>query len=607
MAFPPGFLEEIKTRIAVSDVVGRRVKLQKRGREYVGLSPFKSEKTPSFTVNDDKQFYHCFSSGEHGSIFDFLVKTEGLSFVEAVERLAGQAGLSMPQRDERQIQKFAAQKELIDVIDMAQAYFVENLAMPKADAARHYLEGRGITTNLIKDFGIGFAPDRRDGLIHYLEQKNISQTQMLAAGLIIKPEDKGKCYDRFRNRIMFPIHDTRARIIAFGGRALTRNTPAKYLNSPETELFHKGTILYNFAKARQPAYEAKTLLVCEGYMDVIGLARGGLYHAVASLGTALTQEQIKLLWRLTPEPVLCFDGDMAGTQAAYRVVERVLPLLQPGYSLQFALLPQGQDPDDIMRNSGLSAMQDCISRANSLVDILWERELSSAQYDTPERRAALKTRLRKTLSLIRDRDIRALYSADIKQRLDALFAPQAAPYRGKQAYYKGTSPVSPARGYAPTHEAKRSPLATNMVNLPSREVVLISYILDFPELLETQLEVFEKIEFSSLVLTHLQSDIITLYIEQGNLDKNQLTGLLEARGIDGLITRIENIVKIHRPAEMPTDLKEVDALWLDVVEFHYRAVALENEKRDAEKETSDWDLLTDKNNAWLHGLAEETG
>ena len=331
MAFPSGFLDEIKNRVAVSDVVARKVKLQRRGREFVGLSPFKQERTPSFTVNDDKQFYHCFSTGKHGSIFDFLMETEGLSFPEAVERLASESGLPMPERDPRAAERAQKQAGLVDVTEAAAKWFQAQLKTPAADEARTYLERRGVTQKMIETFGIGYAPRARTALLEHLTARNIGIDKVIESGMAIKPDENKAPYDRFRDRIIFPIADTRGRVIAFGGRAMQADAPAKYLNSPDTPLFDKSRVLYNFSLARQPAYDSGDLLVAEGYMDVVGLAHAGFHHAVAPMGTALTEEQIHLAWRMAVEPILCLDGDQAGLRAAYRAIDRALPLLKPGY------------------------------------------------------------------------------------------------------------------------------------------------------------------------------------------------------------------------------------------------------------------------------------
>ena len=330
MSITPDFLDEIRARIRVSDVVGRRVKLTRKGREFVGLSPFNNEKTPSFTVNDQKAFYHCFSSGKHGDVFSFLQEVEGLTFPEAVERLAEEAGLEVPRQSGRSKQDVERQRSLLDVMELACAYFEKSLQAPEGHSARHYLEGRRLAPKAWKTFRLGYAPDSRTGLMAYLSSQNVPADMVEQAGLLSKRDD-GSHQDKFRNRIIFPIADNRGRVIAFGGRALEKESKRpKYLNSPETPLFHKGRVLYNHHMARGAAHDSGIVIVAEGYMDVIALAEGGFPYAVAPLGTALTTDQLSLLWRMSPEPVLCFDGDRAGIKAAYRALDLALPMLKPG-------------------------------------------------------------------------------------------------------------------------------------------------------------------------------------------------------------------------------------------------------------------------------------
>ncbi|MBZ0216965.1 MAG: DNA primase, partial [Fimbriimonadaceae bacterium] len=343
MRFSPQFLDEIRARLAVSDVVGRKVRLQKRGREFVGLSPFNPEKTPSFTVNDQKGFYHCFSSGKHGDIFGFVMETEGLEFPEAVERLANEAGIALPKPDPVAAERAQRDKTLYDVQELACAYFEEQLQSRAGAAARGYLSDRGVDPLTQQKFRLGYAPRDRHALKQYLAAHDVPVDVMNRSGLIISGDDIAVSYDRFRDRIMFPISDSRGRMIAFGGRALSPDAKAKYLNSPETPIFHKGGNLYNAFNAREAAHKRGTAIVVEGYMDVIALAMAGFTNAVAPLGTALTEDQLGLLWRMGDEPVLCFDGDSAGRKAMYRAIDLALPKLSPGKSLSFALLPEGQD------------------------------------------------------------------------------------------------------------------------------------------------------------------------------------------------------------------------------------------------------------------------
>src|SRR5215831_18804737 len=423
MRFTPQFLDELKARLPVSEVVGRRVKLVRAGREFKGLSPFNKEKTPSFTVNDQKGFYHDFSSGKHGSIFDFVMETEGVTFPEAVERLAQMAGVPLPKVSREDEQRDARRKTLHDVVEIAAKFFQDTLASKAGAKARGYLADRGLDAATQLKFRLGYASAERFALKEYLGKQGIAVEDMVEAGLLIAGDDIPVPYDRFRDRVMFPIADLRGRTIAFGGRALEKDAQAKYLNSPETPLFHKGATLYNIAAARQAAHDGATVIAVEGYVDVIAMVTAGFAATVAPLGTALTEDQLGLLWKMADEPVLCFDGDGAGLRAAYRAVELAMPRLKPGKSLKFALLPQGQDPDDLVRSAGRDAVKDVIDGARPLADMLWARETEGHQFDTPERRAALEARLNEVTSGIGDDAVRKYYRQDFSARLSQFFAP----------------------------------------------------------------------------------------------------------------------------------------------------------------------------------------
>jgi DNA primase len=593
MAFPSGFLDEIKNRVAVSDVVGRKVKLQRRGREFVGLSPFKQERTPSFTVNDDKQFYHCFSTGKHGSIFDFIMETEGLSFPEAVERLASEAGLPMPERDPRAAERAQRQAGLVDVTQAAATWFQAQLQSPAADEARAYLERRGVTQEMIAGFGIGYAPRSRTALLEHLTARNMGVDKVIESGMAIKPDDNKAPYDRFRDRIIFPIADTRGRVIAFGGRAMQADAPAKYLNSPDTPLFDKGRILYNFARARQPAYDTGTLLVAEGYMDVVGLAHAGFHHAVAPMGTALTEEQIQLAWRMAPEPILCLDGDQAGLRAAYRAIDRALPLLKPGYSLRFAILPPGKDPDDVVRDGGAEAMQAILGKAMSLLDLMWEREIEAAPWDTPERAAALKKRLREAVNRVQDGDVKGLYGQEIKKRLDKLLGNEKLPNRGSGDNRWRQNNTRPVYRSQPTSEARRSALATGADDWLPREALIVLIAFHHPAVLLTYRDMFDAMSLKSPALDAMRFEIIDYFdglgahdVTAAGLDNAGLTRHLEDRGRQDISARLANMAEARRLsfARLDAELEEVLAGWLEVSQLHHKLQTLAVEQQLAEAE-----------------------
>ena len=425
MRFTPQFLDELRARLPVSEVVGRRVKLKRAGREYKGLSPFQQEKTPSFTVNDQKQFYHDFSTGKHGNIFDFVMETEGCSFPEAVERLASMAGLPLPAVTPDAARHEQRRKTLYDVMELAAKFFADTLASRNGARARGYLADRAIAPATQLQFRIGYAPGERFALKEFLGAQGIPVDDMVEAGLLIGGVDIPVPYDRFRDRVMFPITDFRGRVIAFGGRALEKDVAAKYLNSPETPLFHKGDNLYNIATARQAAHDGSPLIVVEGYVDVIAMVASGFAGSVAPLGTALTENQLALLWKMADEPILCFDGDRAGQKAAWRAADLALPLLKPGKSLRFALLPEGQDPDDLARSGGRAAIEEVIAAARGLSDVIWSREIEGGTFATPERRAALEARIGELSNGIRDEVVRRYYRQDLVERLQKTFSPQA--------------------------------------------------------------------------------------------------------------------------------------------------------------------------------------
>src|ERR1700734_1381843 len=432
MRFTPQFLDELRARLPVSEVVGRRVKLRKAGREWKGLSPFNQEKTPSFFVNDQKAMWFDFSSGKNGNIFDFLMLTERVSFPEAVERLAVQAGVPLPVMTREAAAYEERRKTLHDIVELAAQYFEATLASRNGARGRGYLLDRGVHAATQLKFRLGYAAPDQYALKEHLGALKISVEDMAEAGLVVTGEDIPVPYDRFRDRVIFPISDWRGRVIAFGGRALDKDVSAKYLNSPETPLFHKGATLYNIAEARKAAHNGARVIAVEGYIDVIAMVTPGFEATLAPLGTALTADQLALMWRMADEPILCFDGDGAGRRAAYRALDLALPLIKPGKSLKFASLPDGQDPDDLVRSGGREAVEDVLGAARPLAEMLWQRESEQGAFDTPERRAALESRLNEVMGTIADETVRRYYREDFAARLRRLFAPvDIVPRRGR--------------------------------------------------------------------------------------------------------------------------------------------------------------------------------
>jgi len=421
MTLSPAWLDELRGRTLLSGVIGKTTKLQRAGREWKACCPFHNEKTPSFTVNDDKGFYHCFGCGAHGDAIRWMTDQQGLPFIDAVKELAQAAGLEVPAQDTRAKEQAERASTLHDVMAQAEAWYIEQLGRAEGASARAYLQKRGITEAQARTFRIGLAPDSRTALRSAL--KSVGDEKLVECGLLIQPEEANRDpYDRFRGRLMIPIRDARGRTIAFGGRILGDGEP-KYLNSPETVLFDKGRTLFNLDRAAAASRKANRVIVVEGYMDVIALDGAGIEEAVAPLGTALTEGQLERLWRLDPAPILCFDGDGAGQKAAIRAALRALPFLAPGRTLRFLTLPPGQDPDDLVRAGGRQAMEALLDAPEPLVERLWRHEQAALPLDTPEARAGLKQRLAEHARAIADRDVSYAYASDFRARADTLFAP----------------------------------------------------------------------------------------------------------------------------------------------------------------------------------------
>ncbi len=452
MSLPPGFLDELRTRTSISQIVGRKVmwdmrKSNQAKGDWWAPCPFHHEKSASFHVDDRKGFYHCFGCQASGDALKFIRETENLGFMEAVEILAAEAGMQMPARDPRAAQVADKRAELVGVMEEAVKWFRLQLSMAGGLAARDYLERRKLGPQAIARFEIGYAPDARQALFKALTEKGIAPDRIIEAGLCARPDDGRPPYDRFSGRIIYPIRDGRGRCIGLGGRAMDPNAKAKYLNSPDSEIFHKGLNLYNHAPAREACGKGAPLIVCEGYMDVIALVEAGFGGAVAPLGTAVTEDQLRLMWRIHPEPVIALDGDKAGVRAALRVIDLALPLLEAGNGLRFVVLPEGQDPDDLIKARGRGAFETLLAQAKPMVDLLWARETEGQVYDSPERRAALDKRLREVILRIKDPSIRSHYGQEINRLRGEIFGTGFG--GGRQNGFGGGSFGGQNRPYAP--------------------------------------------------------------------------------------------------------------------------------------------------------------
>jgi len=534
MAFPPRFLDDIRDRVGLVDVVARRVKLVRRGREHLGLCPFHNEKTPSFTVNEDKGFYHCFGCGAHGDAISFVQNTQNLTFPEAVEQLAGLAGLAMPEQTPEARAREQKRAGLAEAVEAAAQWFADRLRADEGRATRAYLAGRGLDAGTIARFRLGVAPDGRDRLKSALVKQGFDEAVLVEAGLLIRPEDGRPTYDRFRGRVIFPIADRKGRVVAFGGRILEGDGP-KYLNSPETPLFHKGHTLYNLDRAAAAVRDGAELVVAEGYMDVIALDRAGFHGAVAPLGTALTEDQIAVLWRYANEPVLCFDGDEAGGRAARRAADRVLPLLRPGKSLRFAMLPPGNDPDDLLAGGGAAAMRRVLDQGQSLSDLVWQIEYGMRPIDTPERKADLQRRLDDRVRGIGDRSVQELYRSAFRERLWRAFRP---PRRQRGRAVPGLEAEHPAgpRGLASAAAMSRR-----------RQQVALLTLLEHPELADELSDSLAGVEFDpdlDKVMQALQKHLAS----SPDLDAERLKRHLSRDGHAGLIEALcADDVRVHAP------------------------------------------------------------
>ncbi len=619
MRFPPHLLDDIRTRLPVSQVVGRKVALKKKGREYAGLSPFKVEKTPSFFVNDQKGFYHCFASGEHGDIFKFVMSTEGLSFPEAVERLAQEAGVTLPKPDVHDEAREDERQRLYRLLDASALFFRTSLLSPAGLEARRYVERRGLKRETVETFGIGYGPGSKSALKDHLAGMGFTLDEMVTSGMLIGGEDIPAPYDRFRNRVMFPIADAKGRIIAFGGRALDSDAPAKYLNSPETPLFHKGHVLFNAHRARAAAHDKDRVIAVEGYMDAVALSEAGFAEAVAPLGTALTEDQVKLLWRMSDEPILCFDGDSAGRKAAFRAVDTALPLLEPGRSIKFAFLPDGLDPDDLVRQQGPDAMEAILGRARPLADVLFEREWATGDWSTPERRAGLEKQLREHVAKIADPAIRGHYTQDVATRLRAKWGQQNRPsqpggrpfqsaeggrqttwpnkFSGSQYGNRGGAGnqrfggqkygnVLPGRPNPSASLLKSAMVAGDTTGVPYREALLLQTLINHPWLIEQYAEAIAELPLTSLPLAKLRDTILSGQALDSSLDSAALRAHVAKSGAERVILLVERAVthKCDKFARPDAEQAEVEDGWCHALALHNRQVGVRRSLMAAERQ-----------------------
>lgn len=542
MTLSPAFLDEIRARVPVSDIVGRHVKLTRAGREHKGLCPFHAEKSPSFTVNDDKGFYHCFGCGAHGDVIGFLRQHDRLEFMEAVEQLASMAGMEVPKPTPQAKAEAERQKGMGELVEQACRFFEQELHSEPGAEARAYLSRRGLSAESIRRFRLGYAPAAGQALVTHLKQKGFAIDQILAAGLARRPEDGRDPYGFFRNRVMFPVEDRRGRVVAFGGRLMQGDGP-KYVNSPDSPIFHKGQLLYGMARARQAAGQGHSIVVVEGYMDVIALVQAGFEGAVAPLGTALTETQIPLLWQMAAVPVLCFDGDDAGRRAAARAVDRLLPQLGPDRSARLAFLPQDHDPDSLLAEQGRPAMIAILKQAHSLAEQVWQIELTRHQTDTPEGRAGLKAGLMRQAERIGDSDVRRFYAREFADRVASNFAGgDWLSSRGHGAGYgqRQGSGGRPRGGWQPMGPKPQSRAGAAV------EVILLSALLRDPDLVDVLDEPLARATFADRRMAETRDAALDHIAGSDRLDSAALHAHLTALGFGGTVERLTGEALVNR-------------------------------------------------------------
>ncbi|HTJ64385.1 MAG TPA: DNA primase [Alphaproteobacteria bacterium] len=564
MTIPPAFLDELRARVPLSDIVGRRIALQRAGREYKAPCPFHAEKTPSFYINDQKSFFHCFGCGAHGDAVGFLMRHDGLAFPEAVEQLAALAGMEMPKSEPEEAQKYDRLKRLADALEAACKWFEAQLRTAAGREALAYVQRRGLDDKTVAEFRLGYAPPASDALRAALVGQGHEPEVLEEVGLVRKPDDGRSPYSFFRNRVIFPVADKRGRIIAFGGRIMEGDGP-KYVNSPEHALFHKGTVLYGFARARNAFAKGERPIVVEGYMDVIALQAAGIGGAVAPLGTALTEMQLAELWKAQDDkiqrdrpPILCFDGDGAGRRAAVRAVERVLPVLGPSRSVAVAFLPQGEDPDSLVRKGGAAAVQGVLDEALPLIDAVWQFATTDRALTTPEQRAGMWAEIEEQIRAIGDRQVQTLYRVDLRRRFDALFMPQ----RSFERQERGARPFPGRGGFKAVPVGPRPSRVRASENLETR--IVLAMIVNHPDLFDELGEVLAEVTLP-VAWEPLRQALFDV-LAGGPLDAHALGVHLRASGHapvldDVLGPRTTDHARFVK-ADMP--IEQVRAGWFDV-------------------------------------------
>jgi DNA primase len=580
MQLPKTFTDEIRARVPLSDVIGKRTKLTRAGREHKGCCPFHKEKTPSFTVNDQKGFYHCFGCGAHGDVIKFLMDHDNMKFMDAVEQLASIAGMQVPKPTPEEQKKFARQMSLYDLMDQAAKFYEAQLHDPKNKKILEYLRDRGLSMETIKSFRIGFSPNEDDLLAKTLKRLGYKDEDMLEAGLFRESQrNKNEVYPFFRGRVMFPVHDFQGRVVAFGGRVLPEShggppdkSAPKYINSPESPIFHKGRMLYGLSRARKVIGDGETVIVVEGYMDVIALAQAGFRAAVAPLGTALTESQIEELWKAMPEqgrnPILCFDGDTAGQRAAARSLERILPILKPDHSVKFAFLPEEHDPDSLVKAEGVPAMQRVMDNAIGIFDMMWNEEAKGRNFGQPEQKAGFRAALEKRARAIASMTVQEFFIFEINQKINELFLSYKSKSQSSSGFTSGKGGKFQKKQTPGIHSAYRPPTMSAKPIRTSkllREKALIAAMINYPDLYEDFAEEFGKIQVPHEGYDQVRQEIIRLLTRSQNeeiyLDAEAVRQHLIDSGFAQILDAIfDKSLYLHagfaKPGQSPDDVRD---------------------------------------------------
>ncbi len=590
------FCDELRAKVSIVDVVGAKVKLVRKGREYQACCPFHNEKTPSFTVNESKGFYHCFGCGAHGDIIKFEMEANNLSFMEALEKLADKAGLQVPRDSYAKPEEVERRNSLYDIMELACKFFEKSLRMPEGARALDYLSYRGFGDDIIQKFRLGYAPNN-NGLKTYLSSKGVKENEMHELGLLTIPEDKTRRpHDFFRDRVMIPIMDKRGKVIAFGGRIMGDGQP-KYLNSPETPVFNKRRVLYNLNNAKDAGYQEKKLIICEGYMDVIGMDKYGIHYAVAPLGTALTEDQIQEAWRVVDVPTCCFDGDLAGRRAAVRSVDRVLPILKAGNSLQYVFLTGAKDPDEFLKTLGREAFDKAISEVVPLKDLIWQKNIEGRDVSTPEQKALIEKNIKEEVAKISDETVRNYYIQEMQDKIYNELGKGASWRKRQQAVQSGAPTYTKEFGrnylqksrYAAKNDSvsvRQAQLATPKVHLD--ELVakyVVSALVLYPNLVDEYEEKISNFNIKNPQLNALLENIISLNEDEKVEDFAAMYDKLKQRGLQKDVDTLLEFKMLK--LQNPNDARMRENLDLRILESQLKQLDAEIKECLRVMETSD--------------------